>query len=57
MKKSKKAILATAVFVAALNLNGCVYGPPPDHDSTDKKTDTTAKVEAEEDSKEESNNN
>lgn len=30
MKKSgKRLILATAVFSAALNMNGCVYGAPP----------------------------
>lgn len=31
MKKMGKKILITAtVFTAAVNMNGCVYGPPPD---------------------------
>ena len=28
MKTSKKALLAAAAFSVAVNLNGCVYGPP-----------------------------
>lgn len=57
MKKGKKAILATAVFVAALNLNGCVYGPPPDREADNQKSDTAAEVEIEEDPEETSNGN
>ena len=30
MKVNKKAIIAAAAFSAAINLNGCVYGPPYD---------------------------
>lgn len=30
MKISKKAVIAAAVFSAALNLSACAYGPPPD---------------------------
>ena len=28
MKKSKNTLLAALAFSAAINLNGCVYGPP-----------------------------
>lgn len=36
MKKSRKAVIAAAAFYAAVNFNGCVYGPPPEEidDST-----------------------
>ncbi|MCH5262554.1 MAG: hypothetical protein J1F42_06540 [Lachnospiraceae bacterium] len=30
MKIKKKAVIAAAVFSAALNLSACAYGPPPD---------------------------
>lgn len=30
MKMKKKAVIAAAVFSAALNLSACAYGPPPD---------------------------
>lgn len=30
MKKSKNTLLAALAFSAAINLNGCVYGPPYD---------------------------
>lgn len=30
MKKSRKAMIAAAAFYAAMNFNGCVYGPPPE---------------------------
>ena len=30
MKKSRKAALVAALFVAAVNMNACAYGPPPD---------------------------
>lgn len=30
MKKLKKVLLGTEVFLAAFNFVGCVYGPPPD---------------------------
>lgn len=30
MKIQKKAVIAAAVFSAALNLSACAYGPPPD---------------------------
>lgn len=29
MKKAKRALIAATTFVVALNVNGCVYGPPP----------------------------
>lgn len=29
MKKSKNAALLAAVFSAAMNMNACAYGPPP----------------------------
>lgn len=33
MKKIHKKLLITAtIFTAALNMNGCAYGPPPDED-------------------------
>lgn len=30
MKIAKKAMIAAAVFSAALNLSACAYGPPPE---------------------------
>ena len=30
MKKSRKAALVATLFVAAINMNACAYGPPPD---------------------------
>lgn len=30
MKKSRKVMIASAAFYAAVNFNGCVYGPPPE---------------------------
>ena len=30
MKKSRKAAFVAALFVAAINMNACAYGPPPD---------------------------
>lgn len=35
MKMKKKAIIAAAVFSAALNLSACAYGPPPDDWNSD----------------------
>ena len=32
MKVKKKAAMAAAVFVAAMNLTACAYGPPPMED-------------------------
>lgn len=32
MKIKKKAAMATAVFVAAMNLSACAYGPPRERD-------------------------
>jgi starvation-inducible outer membrane lipoprotein len=38
MKKPKKALLIAYTFAVALNLNGCVYGPPPvDEDTVESK--------------------
>ncbi len=30
MKKSKKILMTAAAFAGILNMNGCVYGPPPE---------------------------
>ena len=30
MKTSKKVLLTAAAFAGILNMNGCVYGPPPE---------------------------
>ena len=50
MKKGKKALVATALFVAAMNLNGCVYGAPPEHDDVDSNNrNQTADVQMEDD--------
>lgn len=35
MKRFKLSGLAAAVFAAAVNLNGCVYGPPPESGAGD----------------------
>lgn len=44
MKKSRKAALA-AIFTAAMNMNGCAYGPPPDESIMDySKAETTSAV-------------
>ncbi len=42
-KKLKKGLLAGTIFSAAANLNGCVYGPPPDSSAIvpEKNTITT----------------
>ena len=49
MKKGKKALVATALFVAAMNLNGCVYGAPPEHDVDSNNRNQTADVQMEDD--------
>lgn len=55
MKKGKKALIATVVFAAALNLNGCVYGPPPEHDDDRaSKAEETTEVQSETDVAEDS---
>lgn len=38
MKMKKKAVIAAAVFSAALNLSACAYGPPPDDWDSDNRS-------------------
>ena len=38
MKIKKKAVIAAAVFSAALNLSACAYGPPPDDWNSDNSS-------------------
>lgn len=38
MKMKKKAVIAAAVFSAALNLSACAYGPPPDDWDSDNSS-------------------
>ena len=57
MKKSRKAALVAALFVAAVNMNACAYGPPPDElesevtktnisvSETEENTDSTEQTE------------
>ena len=48
MKKGmKKAIIAGAVFTAALNMNACADGSPPDHYTRDMSGKTVAVFDAE----------
>ena len=35
MKKAKIALLFVSTFAVALNLNGCVYGPPVSLETTE----------------------
>lgn len=35
MKIKRKAALAAAVFLAAMNLSACAYGPPEDYENND----------------------
>ena len=48
MKKSRKTALAAILFSAAMNMNGCVYGPPPDEAAYSKGENSTSAVAAEE---------
>ncbi|MBR5040015.1 MAG: hypothetical protein IKX68_02765 [Clostridiales bacterium] len=51
MKKSKVILVGSAVFIAALNLTACHYGPPQDYnESTAQKTEVQQLEEATEDS-------
>ena len=46
MKKAKVILVGSAVFVAALNLTACHYGPPHDYnESTTQKTQVQESVE------------
>ena len=57
MKKSRKAAYVAALFVAAINMNACAYGPPPDElenevtktnmsiSETEENTDSTEQTE------------
>ncbi len=47
MKKKKGAALAALVFSAAMNMNGCVYGPPPDSIMEAEKPDSISTVSEE----------
>ena len=33
MKKRQKGCVAALLFSAAMNLNGCIYGPPPESEA------------------------
>ena len=37
MKRSRKAALTALLFSVAMNMNGCVYGPPPDDDAIEAR--------------------
>lgn len=50
MRKSKSTAVLAAVFSAAINMNGCTYGPSPDYEFMDKGTTAVSVVsEAEKD--------
>ena len=46
MKKSVKKAILGAVFLAAVNINGCAYGPAPNMTSTATPTVTKTPTEA-----------
>lgn len=41
IKNKKKAALAAAVFLAAMNLSACAYGPPTGDEETDTNVSQT----------------
>ena len=51
-KEVKKAVVATAIFSAALNLNGCVYGPPQSESFLDSLKDAQTVAESAEEAPE-----
>ena len=51
-KEVKKAVVATAIFSAALNLNGCVYGPPQTESFLDSLRDAQTVAESNEEAPE-----
>lgn len=44
MRKSKSTAVLAAVFSAAMNMNGCTYGPSPDYEFMDKGTTAVSVV-------------
>lgn len=42
MKIKKKAVIAAAVFAAALNLSACAYGPPEDYEDRPQTEETSS---------------
>ena len=51
-KEVKKAVVAGAIFSAALNLNGCVYGPPQSDSFLDSLRDAQTVAESTEEAPE-----
>ena len=51
-KEVKKAVVAGAIFSAALNLNGCVYGPPQSESFLDSLKDAQTVAESAEEAPE-----
>ncbi len=49
MKKLKKVLLGTEVFLAAFNFVGCVYGPPPDEVFDEQNSEASMTESAAED--------
>lgn len=47
MKKGKKVLLIASTFAVALNMNGCVYGPPSDHVDKSSEQDNAQNYETE----------
>ena len=41
MKIQKKAAMAAAVFVAAMNLTACAYGPPMERDDAQQTQESS----------------
>lgn len=41
MKIKKKAAMAAAVFVAAMNLSACAYGPPRERENAPQTQDSS----------------
>lgn len=44
MKKSRKAALTALLFSVAMNMNGCVYGPPIDEDAIEARREESSSV-------------
>ena len=51
-KEVKKAVVAGAIFSAALNLNGCVYGPPQSESFLDSLRESQTVAESNEEAPE-----
>lgn len=54
MKMKKKAVIAAAIFTAALNLSACAYGPPPE--DWDNENSSSASDESSQDTYSENGN-